>query len=375
MPDLAKIEAVAAKLGPSEGAESASETAAAPPAGGPSGAGSAPADGGASPTQSGETALKDPSPGAPNTASEIERKLAADRARRAEKARRRQADEDATAAKKAREEAEQAKKDAEAERAKFANLGKGRPFLETIRELGLDPRQTFEAMREEALKAGTPEARFEAMEKAWGARFESMDAALKSEREARENERKEREAERSREQQTNAERGFQHAFEKGISDSRYESLLEEYPAEHLFGIVKTQRDNPEAFLAHARATGVRLQWEEHAAARMAAGEDLTDEEPTFTMLDILNVLKATQDRHFARLEEQRRKKQAASQTAPEAPAKKAPVATRPTVNGTAERNAGSSLGNNIAATTAAGEAPKPRASREEKVKRLGEKYG
>src|SRR5687767_7297293 len=122
MPDLAKIESVAAKLGPSEGAEPTSETAAAPPAGGPSGVGSAPADGGAPPTLSGEAALQDPSPGAPNAREEIERKLAADRERRAEKARRRQASEDAAAAKKAREEAEQAKKEAAEQSEKWRTM-------------------------------------------------------------------------------------------------------------------------------------------------------------------------------------------------------------------------------------------------------------
>jgi hypothetical protein len=135
------------------------------------------------------------------------------------------------------------------------------------------------------------------------------------------------------------------------------------------------RDNPPYLLQQAKGLGVRLAWEEQAAARLAAGEDLTDEEPTFTMLDILNVLKATQQRHFARLEEQRRKKTAAPQTGPGAPAKQAPVAIRPTVNGTAERNAGTSLGNQLAATTAAEGASLKGMSREEKLKRLGEKYG
>lgn len=372
MPDIAKIEAVAAKLGPSEGAEPAPENdAAATPAGVASGSGSAPADGGSPPPQGGEAGPAGPSPGATISAEEIERKLAADRERRAERARKRQADEDAAAAKKAREEAEQAKKDAAEQAEKWRKM----PWRERALAEGRNPLEVFNEMREEALKANTPEARFEAMEKAWQERHEALAAELKAEREARENERKERDEEAKKAQKTHSERAFQHDFERTVMDQKYESLRDEYDAPQLFQIVQVQRDNPDKFLEHAKSLGVRLQWEEVAAARLAAGEDLTDEDPTFTMVDILNVLKAVQDRHFKRLEEQRRKKQAAPQTAPEAPAKKAPVAKQTTVNGTAERNAGSSLGNNIAATTAAGAPTDTRKSREQKVKELGEKYG
>jgi hypothetical protein len=365
MPDIAKIEAVAAKLEPSEGAEPAPETAAAPPVGGPSGAGSAPAES----TNKGQA---DPSSsGATIDHAEIERKLQADRERREEKERRKQARADQEAAKKEREEAAADRKAAAEERARLGKIGKGTPWKEALREMGRDPTEVFREMQTEALKEGTPEAQVAKLQELFAAEMESVRAELKAEKEAREADRKQREDEREQERKFASERAFAHDFERTASEPDYEDLLDEYPRERLFRIVQGQRDNPEAFMAHARSMGILLEWER----RIANGEDLTDDERGFTMVDILNVLKETQRRHFERLEEQRRKKTAAPQTATGAPATKAPVASRPTVNGTAERKA-ASLGNQLAATTAAGTTnPLKGISREEKVKRLGEKYG
>jgi len=347
MPDLAKITAIETKLNAE--AEPAPETNAAPPPdGGSSGADSAPADGGASaggsPPGAGE-----PSPGAPIDHDKLREKLERDRERREERARRKKLEEDSAAAAKAREEAEAAK-------AKYANLGKGKPFLETIKELGLDPRQTFEQMREEALKAGTPEAKLEAMERAWQTRLEGIEQALSDERKAREDERKAIAEERKQSQARAAHEAFVTDFRQTIADPRFESLTEEYEPAQLFPLVQSFKANPPSLFEQAKTVGVQL----------------TRDDGRFTMVDILSVLKATQDRHFARLEEQRRKKSAAPQTSQAAP-QQAPT-SKPTVNGTAERNAGNSLGNQLAATRAADPSAR-KESKEERLRRLGAKYG
>lgn len=366
MPDLAKIEAVAAKLS-TEGAEPASEeNAAAPPDGVSSGAGSAPADEGASASVDGAA-----SPGAPTIDSAaIERKLAADRERREERARKKQQAEDAAAAKREREAAEAERKaDAEA-REKYKSMSwKERALAE-----GRDPREVWEEMRQEALAAGTPEARIEAVEKLWGSKLEDSNRRIEALEKRLDDQQKAHTEERAREQQAVKDQRFVHAFERTLAKPEYEALTDEYQPEQLFGFAVSFRDHPEQLFERAKALGVRLEWEEQAAARLAAGEDLTDEEPTFTMSDILNVLRTTQERHYARLEEQRRKKTAAPPTGPGAPPRQAPVAKQPTVNGTAERNAGTSLGNHLASSRAADPPSLKGMSREEKVRKLAEKY-
>ena len=177
-------------------------------------------------------------------------------------------------------------------------------------------------------------------------------------------ERAERKAEReaiAAERRAAAERAqheaFEREFDRGLSDPKYETLTDEYEPEQLFRLAQTFRAKPDFLFEQAIALGVGL----------------TSDDGTFTMGDILSVLKATQDRHNARLEEQRRKRTAATQTSPAGP-QHPPAATKPTVNGTAARNAGNAMGNQLAATVAAEPAPR-KESREERVKRLGARYG
>lgn len=349
MPDLAKIVAIESKMN-AEAEPAPDRPAAPPPDGGSSGVDSAPADGHTAESPPLGSGGRETSPGATIDRNALREKLQRDREKRADRERKKKAEEDAAAAAKDREEAA-------AEKAKFANLGKGKPFLETIKELGLDPRQTWEAMRDEALKAGTPEARIEALDRAYAAKFEEIAKERAAEKAEREAEKKAIAEERRQAQEQAQHHAFVADFEHGLREPRFESLTEEYEPPQLFRIVNTLRQNPEQLFEQAADLGVGL----------------THDDGTFTMGDILSVLKATQDRHFARLEEQRRKKTAATQTSQAAPTQ-APT-SKPTVNGTAERNAGQSLGNQLVATRAADPAPPPKESREERLRRLGSKYG
>lgn len=346
MPDLAKVQALEAKLN-AEPQPAPENPAGAPPDGGSSGSGSAPADGTPAAAPAADAAKT--SPGAPIDHSALRQKLEEDRARRASKARRAQLEADAEAAKKAREEAE-------AEKAKWSNLGKGKSFLEAIKEAGHDPLKTFELMKDEALKAGTPEARLEAMSRAWEARHEALEKALEAEKSARAEERKAAEEAQKRTRAQAEHQAFVHEFDRTLRDPRYETLTDEYEPAQIFHVATTLSKNPDEFFRQALDLKVNL----------------TSNDGTFTMKDILEVMKATQERHFARLEEQRRKKSAAPQTSPESP-QQPPVAKTPTVNGTAERNAGTSLGNQLAAARAS-DPTRPRRSRQEKLKELERKF-
>lgn len=347
MPDLAKIEAVAEKFA---GAEPAPDpSAAAPPDGTGSGAGSAPAD---AATDGGGAAPADPpaSPGATTfSAAEVRAKLEADRQRRAERARAKQAEEDRAAAKRAREEAE-------AERAKFKDLGKGKSFLETIKELGKDPREAFEEMKREALLAGTPEGKIEALQRAFDQRLEALDAELKAEKEARAAERTAREAEQKRIAEEQQQAAFVSDFKRAYQDPRFESLATEYPPERLHAIVASLATHPDTLFDHAAELGV----------------DLTSDDGSFTMIDIFNVCLKTQERHQAYADEQRRKREAAPQTSQGG--QQRPEAKKPPVNGTVERKAATVIGNDVA-TERASDPPKRKESREERLRRLGDKYG
>jgi hypothetical protein len=346
MPDLAKITALETKYAEAEPAPE--NPTAPPPDGGSSGAGSAPADA-STPGAAPEGGNASTSPGATIDHGALREKLERDRARREEKARRKKIEEDSAAAEQARKEAEDAK-------SKWTNFGKDKPFIEALKEAGQDPRAVFEAMKEEALKAGTPEAKIEAIEKAWSTRFETLEKTLTAEREARETAEKTADEQRRQARARAEHQGFVTDFEDGLRDAKYETLTDEYEPRQLFGIVQSLKANPAHLFKQAADMGVRL----------------THDDGTFTMSDILNVMKATQDRHFARLEEQRRKKNAAPQTSQASPQQ--PPTSKPTVNGTAERNAGNALGNNLAATRAADPSPR-KETKEERLRRLGSKYG
>jgi hypothetical protein len=349
MPDLAKIEAVATKL---EGAEPASDPTTASPDGG-SGAGPAPSDSASGGDGSTGPATEGAGTAAPDTAT-LQAKLQADRERREAKARRKKIADDEAAAKKAREEAEADRK-AAAEKA--AKLGKGTPWREHLEALGLKPTEVFREMQQEALKAGTPEAQIEAMGRAFQEQLQALEEKLSASEKSREEERTQREEESKKAANERAAREFQSDFHQATQDERFAPLLDEYPAEKLFRIVDHLKENPAQLFQAADRLGVRLQ----------------DDGGSFTMFDIFNVCLAEQTAHRAHAEEmQRRKQSAAPQTSQAGP--KQPPSVKPTVNGTAVKNAGA-LGNQIATDRASEAGAPPRESRADRVKRLGEKYG
>lgn len=337
MPDLAKIQAVTAKLEASSAeANPAPEVdSAAPPDGSASGAGSAPAEG-------------SPAPAKTIDHDELAAKLQADRDRRAARQARKQAEED-------RKQAEADRKAAAEEKAKLAAIGKDKPWKEALTEMGRDPSQVWEEMRKEALTAGTPEAMIEQM----GRKFT---ADLQAEREKREaiekqleDERKQRDEEKTAAEQRAEAATFERDFQRGLGEEKYAPLLDEYEPQQLFRLAHGLYKAPENLYA----------WADHLQV------PLTDPNGQFTMVDILNVMTALQARHRG-YQEQRRNKNAAPQSQPgqEKPAE----AKKPTVNGTAARNAGSTLGNQLAATRATDAAPPPRENREQRIKRLEAKY-
>lgn len=339
------VNAVIAKHdAPPAGAEPASDASSAPPAG-VSGAGSAPAD--VEAPADGEAPA---SPGAPTTGIDhdaLEKKLAHDRARRRAKLDR----------KRAREEAEKAaaeREAAEKERAKWQDLGKGKSWLEAVKEAGHDPRKAFEEMQAEARRAGTPEAQIEAASKAMEAKLAQWEAEkLQPLQKSLEEITKERDELKAQ----TAEQSFAGELQRGLALERFEPLLDEYEPAQLLGYAKMFRDDEEKFFATAKAYKVPL----------------TSADGSFTMIDILNVLHAVQAAHVARVE-QRRTKRAAPQ--PSQAGQQQPPEARPLpVNGTVERNAATTIGNNLAASTAS-EADKLKGmTRQQRVAYLAQKYG
>jgi hypothetical protein len=91
------------------------------------------------------------------------------------------------------------------------------------------------------------------------------------------------------------------------------------------------------------------------------------------MIDILNVCAATQARHRTR-QEQRRQKSAAPH-ASSVGETQPPAATKPTVNGTAARNAGNTIGNDLAATRATKAETLEGLTHEQRSRRLQQRYG
>jgi len=321
---MPNVDAVVAKYNAesSAEAESAVESPSAPPAGG-SAAGSAPADEALSAT----TAT---SPGATNEPpldhDELRAKLDADRERHRAKELRRKAKADADAAAKTKAEAD-------AELAKWKAIGKDQSFLDALKAAGRDPREVYEQMRQEALKAGTPDARIEALEKKYAAELEGLRAELKK-RDDREAEReKEREEQEKRSAAAREDRVFQGDFQHVSARPEFATLLEEYDPPQLFALANSLRRNPETLFAHAKSLKVGL----------------TSKGGNFNMLDIFRVMHATQAAHRARAAA---KKTAAPQTS-ETPAQGS-EANR-TVNGTAERKADTptTIGNHIATSNAA----------------------
>jgi hypothetical protein len=245
-------------------------------------------------------------------------------------------------AKRLREEAEADRKAAAEERAKL-EARKKKPWLERIKEDGENPADVFEAMRVEALKAGTPEAKIEALEAAHQAELAAIRDEFKAFRESLEAEKTAAEEARRQAEAEAEARVFDSHFQTALGLPQFASLAEEYEPETLYGIVAGLKENPDRLLAQARALRVNL----------------TAPGGRFNMGDIFAVLKATQDAHRAKL---------AARNPPQEQAPQAKGESK-TVNGTTDRrNAGSALGNDLA--TARATDTKPRTTRAERVRKL-----
>jgi len=276
----------------------------------------------------------------------------ANRERREKAEARRLREEAEREAKRIREEAAADRDVASKERARWEHARKD--YKSAFAEMGLNPREVYEEMTRQAIEAGTPEAQLRAAQEAWKAEMEQTIAPLKSEVEKLRAEREEL----AREQQ---ETRFANDFQKAVRAPEYESLLDEYPEHRLLGIVRglvQSEDSVTALMAEARRLNVPL----------------TDPNRGVTMQEILSVLKATQDEHEA--EKQKRRAARTAATTSEAAPTQAPSVS-PTVNGTAEkRNAGSTLGNDLASSRASDAKPPIRGSTpaqrlRERVRRLG----
>ena len=339
------VNAVIAKHEAPAGAEPAPDATVAPP-GGASGVGSAPADVDASaPAQPAGDASA--SPGAPTIDHEVlQAKLAHDRRLRQAKALKRKAREESEAAEKARKEAEEAQK-------KWTGIGKDKTWLEAVKEAGHDPRKAFAEMQAEARRAGTPEAQMEAMGKAWEAKLaqwetEKLQPLQKTLEEIT--------AERDQLRKQTAEQGFESELQRGLSLERYQPLLEEYDPPQLLGYAKMFRDDEVKFFTTAKAHNVPL----------------TSADGSFTMIDILNVLHAVQSAHQARVQ-QRRSQSAAPHTSQAGQPQ--PPQAKPPVNGTVERNAGTTtIGNDLATSTATEADQLKGMTRQQRVAFLERKY-
>lgn len=247
-------------------------------------------------------------------------KLAADRAARAAKRSRRDAAKD-------REEAEKTKREAADELAKWKALGKDKPWLDAVKATGHDPAKVFAEMQQEAMRAGTPEAQIAAITSKYDGEIAALKKELADEREGRESAKKE--ADRVR-----VESGFRDDFGRAAREPQFAPLLEEYEPDTLFSIANGLRAEPKKLFNAAKELGVSL----------------TGQRGEFTMIDIFNVMRATQAAHQSRM--QRRNQSAAPQTS-ESPVTQATQA-KPTVNGTAERKAGTptTIGNDLATSRA-----------------------
>jgi hypothetical protein len=339
----AHVASVAAKYDAPADAEPVPDAASAPPAG-VSETGSASVDVDASPAVEVPAGTE-----APNQTLDhdvLRAKLEHDRQVLRAKRERKAAKQESEAARKAREEAEALK-------SKWNSIGKDKPWLDAIKEAGHDPREAYEQMRAEALKSGTPEAREEAMTKAWDAKLastlEEHVAPLKKTLE-------EITAERDQLRKQNAEQGFVGEFREQLAAEKFKPLLEEYEPEVLFRLAVGMRDDPARLRNAAKALNVPLT---------GGGE-------YFTMGDIFNVMHATQADHRARM--QRRNQTAAPQASQSDP--KQSLQMKPPVNGTVERpNAATTLGNDLAASRATEAEQLKGMSRQQRVAYLAKKYG
>jgi hypothetical protein len=246
---------------------------------------------------------------------------------------------EANAARKARQEAEAAKKQADddraaaaAERTKWEHLREG-TFKEGIAALGKDPRAVFEEMQREAIEASTPEFQIKQMR----AEFEKqMGEKLKPLQDTVEELRRQRDELAAKEQQ----RELQTHFGQALEAPDFRELRIAYDDDVLFGFVNDFAADTETFFKLADQYKIPL----------------TDPSQGFTMREGLQVLKAIQD------EDTLKRQQRAARFAP--PAAPSASAT-PTVNGTAERrNAGEAISPDLAGERAA---PPRELSRKERI--------
>jgi len=287
---------------------------------------SAPPAGQASGVESGSAAATDdPAKGRATKHALLEEKLAEARERRK--------------AQRLRETASAEKKQAEADRAAAAqerstweSLKKGN-FKDAIKAMGRDPRQVFDEMQEEARTAGTPEAQLASMRELFEKQIADVTEPLKK---TIEEMKTERATLLAREEGAR----FNGEFARAIQDPAYLALREEYDD----GALLTFAHNVK--------------------------KDLTHQGKRFTILDVLGVLKKAQDEHDAGKQARRNRLQASTQS----PAGQT-ATEKPTVNGTAERrNAGTTLGNDLASSQASG-ARSLRSTRAERVRKLIEGGG
>ena len=240
-------------------------------------------------------------------------------------------------AEKAREErraAENDRKAAAAERAKYEGLKEG-TFKQTLEALGRDPRQAWEEMNREAIEGSTPEAqakrREEALKRELDEKLTPLQQELKDLRE--------REAKWAAQAHETA---MVTSYQREAVDPVYADLRTEYDDATLMEYVRHYDKNPTELHAHAQEYGVRL----------------TDPANGFTMREILDVLKSAQDAH-----------ERAKQARRAAIAPPGPQSAQPSVNGTApRRNAGTAVGNDLAAQRASAKAEAPGLSPRERMR-------
>jgi hypothetical protein len=297
---------------PASGSDSASEVeVSAPPAGQASEveSGSVAAEGAAEPdTRATKLAL-------------LEEKLASRRERR-------KAERLEDRAREERKQAETDRKAAAEERAKWEALKTGN-FKDAAIAMGRDPRQMFDEMQEEARIAGTPEAQMQRMQAMFEKQLADVTGPLKQTIEEMQREKQEL---LIREENTR----FASEFTRAIQDPGYAGLREEYDDQQLYTFARTVK------------------------------HDLTQAGKRFTILDVLAVLKTAQDEHDAKRQARRTRLQTATQS----PAVQA-ASEKPTVNGTAERrNAGTTLGNDLASSRASGDRSRTHTTRAERIRKL-----
>lgn len=304
--------------GATEADSSPEAEAGAPPAGQASGAESASVASPPAKTEAGAPAVDD----ARKTKHQLlQEKLAETRERR-------QAQRIAERARAEKKQADADRKAAAEERTKWESLKTGN-FKEAIAAMGKDPRAVFEEMQEEAKLAGTPEAQMKRMQELFEKQIADVVEPLKKELEATKEEKKQ-----ALVREENAR--FASEFTRAVQDPAYTALRVEYSDEQLFTFARTVK------------------------------HDLTQAGKRFTILDVLKVLKDAQDEHDAGREARRTRLQAPTES------QAAQVASeKPTVNGTAERrNAGTTLGNDLASSRASGDRPRTHTTRAERIKRL-----